>query len=80
MPAPVITRITVAGSQVTFAGSNGVAVGSYVVLAGANIATPRSQWLPLSTNFLNNTGPFTLVVPNAAGSSHPQRFFTLQVQ
>jgi hypothetical protein len=80
MPAPRITRITVAGSQVTLAGTNGVAVGNYVVLASANIKTPRNQWLPLSTNVLNNSGPFTFVVPNAAGPSHPLRFFTLQVQ
>ena len=80
VPAPVITRISVAGSQVTLAGTNGIAVDNYVVLTSANIATPRSQWLPLSTNFLNNTGPFTFVVPNAAGPSNPKRFFALEVQ
>jgi hypothetical protein len=80
IPAPVITNITVAGSQVTLAGTNGIAANNYIVLASTNMATPLSQWLPLSTNFLNNTGPFTFVIPNAAGPSRPQRFFALQVQ
>jgi hypothetical protein len=80
LPAPVITGITVAGSQVTLTGTNGIAVNNYVVLASTNIATPLSQWLTLSTNFLNNTGPFTFVVPNAAGPSFPRRFFTLLLQ
>jgi hypothetical protein len=80
VPSPLITRTTIAGSQVTLAVVNGIAVGNYVVLASADLATPLSHWLPLSTNFLNNTGPFTLVVPNATDAAHPQRFFTLQVQ
>jgi hypothetical protein len=80
VPTPVITGITVAGSQVTLTGTNGIAVGNYVVLVSTNIATPLSQWLPLSTNFLNNTGPFTFVVTNAAGPSYRKRFFALQVQ
>ena len=80
IPAPVITRITVAGSQVTLAGTNGIAANNYVVLGSTNVAIPLSQWLPLSTNFPNNTGPFTFVVSNAAGPSFPRRFFALQVQ
>jgi hypothetical protein len=78
VPVPVITSTVVSGSQLTLNGTNGMAVGNYVVLASSNITTPRSQWLPLSTNFLNNNGNFTFTVPNAAVV--PQRFFTLQVQ
>jgi hypothetical protein len=78
VPTPAITAIHVAGSQVTLTGTNGIAVNNYVVLASTNLATPLSQWLPLSTNFLNNNGSFTFVVTNAATPS--RRFFALQVQ
>jgi hypothetical protein len=80
LPNPVITNVVVSGSQLTISGTNGVAVNNYVVLASTNITTPRSQWIPLSTNFLNNTGPFTFVVPNAVTAANPVRFFSLQVQ
>jgi hypothetical protein len=80
VPAPFISKITVAGTQVTLAGTNGIAVSDYVILASTNVGTPKNQWLPLSTNFLDNTGPFTFVVPNAADASHPHRFFALRVQ
>jgi len=80
VPGPVITGITLSGSQVTISGTNGIAVNNYVVLASTNIATPLGQWVAVSTNFLNNTGPFTFVVPNAAGPSRPRRFFALRVQ
>ena len=78
VPKPYITSTIVSGSQLTLNGTNGMAVGNYVVLAGTDITTPLSQWLPLSTNFQNNTGPFTFAVPNAVSS--PNRFFALQVQ
>jgi hypothetical protein len=80
MRTPVITSTIISGSQLTVSGTNGVAVNNYVVLASANITTPRSQWIPLSTNFLGNTGEFTFVVPNAVTAANPFRFFTLQVQ
>jgi hypothetical protein len=78
MPTPVIRSTMVSGTQLTLAGTNAVAVNNYIVLASANITAPRSQWLPISTNFQDNTGPFSFVVPNAVSS--PYRFFTLQVQ
>jgi len=80
VPIPVITNTTIAGSQLTLKGTNGIAVGNYVVLAGTNLATPLSQWTPLSTNFLNYSGPFTFTVPNAVTVAYPVRFFRLQVQ
>lgn len=78
VPVPVITSTTVSGTQLTLLGTNGMAVGNYIVLASANVTTPLNQWLPIATNFLNNNGPFTFTVGSAATSS--QRFFTLQVQ
>lgn len=78
VPKPVITSTLVSGSQITLSGTNGMAVGNYVILASTDITTPLSQWLPLSTNFQNNTGPFTFVVPNAV--TNPNRYFALQEQ
>jgi hypothetical protein len=80
VPKPFITSTTVSGSQLTISGTNGMAVGNYVILANPDITTPLSQWLPISTNFQNNTGSFTFVVPNAVDGSIPNRFFALQVQ
>jgi hypothetical protein len=80
LPTPLITSTTFSGTQLTLAGTNAVAVNNYIVLASASITTPRSQWLPLSTNFLDTTGPFTFVVPNALSAANPVRFFSLQVQ
>jgi hypothetical protein len=80
VPRPVITSTVVSGTQLTLSGTNGMAVGDYVVLASANVATPLSQWLALATNFLNNSGAFTFNVPNAVTAANPARFFVLQVQ
>jgi hypothetical protein len=78
VPVPVITSTTISGTQLTLSGTHGMAVGSYVILASPAVSGPLNQWLPLTTNFLNNNGNFTFTVGNAATS--PQRFFTLQVQ
>lgn len=78
VPKPAITSTIVSGSQLTLNGTNAIAVYNYVVLASTDVTTPRSQWLPIATNFQNNTGPFTIVVPTAV--ANPLRFFTLQLQ
>jgi len=80
VPIPVITSTTISGSQLTLSGTNGMAVGNYIVLSSTDITTSLSQWLPLATNFQNNAGPFTFVVPNAVNAANPQRYFALQIQ
>jgi hypothetical protein len=80
VPQPVITTLAISGTQVALTGTNGMPSGTYLVLSSANVATALSQWLPIATNFLNNSGPFTFTLPNAVNPTQPQNFFALQLQ
>jgi len=77
--APRILSLNVDGGDVVIHGSNALAGDTCVVLRSADLAAPISSWTPVATNVLSASS-FTIVVPNEAGASFPQRFYALQVR
>jgi len=78
---PGLTGVSVSGPNLVLSATNGVAGGTYYVLAGTNLTSPPSQWTPVSTNILTTSGAFAVTVTNAApGTSAGPQFFILQTQ
>lgn len=77
---PGITGISLSDGNLVLNGTNGVSGQTYFVLTTTNLALPRNQWLPISTNVLNTSGNFTFTVTNAVTPGIPQSFYLLQTQ
>jgi 1,4-alpha-glucan branching enzyme len=77
---PGITGISLSGGNLVINGSNGVSGQTYYVLSATNLALPRSQWVPVTTNVLITSGNFTITATNAVNSNIPQAFYLLQTQ
>ena len=77
---PAITGISLSGSNLVIAGSNGFSGITYYVLTSTNLALPRSQWTPVATNVWSANGNFSLTVSNGVNGSVPQQFYLFQVQ
>ena len=73
---PVINKVTFAGGNIVFSGTNGVANTSYVVLSAASLTTPRNNWVPIETNSFDANGAFSVTNPVTPGV--PLRFFTIR--
>jgi len=74
---PGISAIAVSGNNMVLTATNGVAGGTYHLLASTNPASPLNQWTPVATNVLAGSGTFGITVTNAAVPPSP-RFFILQ--
>jgi autotransporter-associated beta strand protein len=74
---PVIGSITSSGSNLVMAGTNGVPLGSYVVLGSTNLALPLSNWTPILTNQFDGYGRFC--VTNIAPTNNSQNFYILEL-
>jgi hypothetical protein len=73
---PVITSVTLSGTEFILSGTNGGASGNYIVLSSTNIMTPLGSWIPLTTNaFVDGTFSFT----NTIDPGETQRYFTIQL-
>jgi fibronectin-binding autotransporter adhesin len=72
---PRFTRISVSGSTLNIAGTNGVASGAFILLETTNIAPPV-HWTPALTNSYNVNGAFNLST-NILNPATPDEFFTL---
>ena len=74
---PTITGITRSGNNIVVNGVGGQAGAEYRVLSAADVALPRSNWTPVSTNTFLGDGSF--VFTNAMDVGTPQRFFLIQL-
>jgi hypothetical protein len=74
---PVINSVALSEGNLIVSGTNGVANGSYVVLASTNVAAPLANWLPVATNAFSASGTFSFT--NAIDSVVPQRFYQLKL-
>jgi len=80
-PRPGITGISLSGTNVILAATNGAAGGTYYALTSTNLSQPLSQWLPVATNVLSAGRNFSITATNAANAGAPwQQFFILQTQ
>jgi hypothetical protein len=78
MPVPGISVVNLSGTNVILSATNGIAGGTYYVFSSTNLALPLSQWTPVATNVLSESGNFTTTVTNA--NTTTQQFFILQTQ
>lgn len=76
MPQPGFASLTLNGTNLVLAGTNGPANGSYTVLASTNVTLPLSNWSPLATRQFDGQGSFNFT--NALAPGIPQRFFQLR--
>jgi hypothetical protein len=72
---PAVTNITfLSGTNVTLSGTNGQSGDTYYLLTSTNLATPLSQWKPVSTNIAAGNG-FSFTATNVASLKDAHRFF-----
>jgi hypothetical protein len=80
-PPPGITGISLSGTDVVFAATNGAAGATYFVMSSTNVALPPRQWTPVATNLLTANGNFRITATNAAPARAPGwQFYLLQTQ
>ena len=77
IPAPVLTGISLAGTNLVVTVDNSATGGVYLVLMSTNLSLPLSNWTVLATNVANG-GNFTLTATNAVNPAAPNRFYLLQ--
>lgn len=77
---PSVVGITVAGTNITLNGSNGLAGRTYYLLTSTDASAPLSLWSPVATNVLDANGAFAITATNAVGPTDTSRFFILQAQ
>jgi uncharacterized repeat protein (TIGR03803 family) len=80
-PAPLgIASVSLSGTNLVLNGINGQSGATYYVLRSTNLFLPLSQWTPIATNALANSGNFTITVTNTVTTRTPQRFYILKLQ
>ncbi|PWU12979.1 MAG: hypothetical protein C5B50_20260 [Verrucomicrobia bacterium] len=80
LPAPGISSIELSGADVILSGTNGAAGGTYLVLDSPSSTSPLGQWVPIATNVLSASGPFTFVLTNSANGALGAQFFAIKAQ
>ena len=76
---PILSGITLAGTNLVFKGINNVAGSTNYVLMTTDFTLPKSQWTRIQTNLLSALGRFTITVTNTVNASIPGRFYLLQM-
>ena len=72
---PGFSAVSLSGTNLILAGTNGPPNANYSVLAATNVALPLSNWLSIATNQFDSSGGFSFT--NAIAPGIPQRFFQL---
>lgn len=72
-----ITHFALDGANVVATGTNGQAGAAYFLLESTNLATPKSQWLPVATNVLGASGDYTFIGTNAVTAGQAGQFYIL---
>jgi len=76
IPAPSITGISLAGTNLVLTATNGITNAVYSVLMSTNLLSPLANWTAVA-NYTATNGVFTLTATNAVEQSAPQRFYLL---
>ena len=79
VPAPVITGVSLAESNLILTVTNGITNAAYTVLTSTNASIPPTNWTALAT-YAATSGSFTLITTNAVNPSAPGQFYLLQEQ
>jgi hypothetical protein len=76
-PAPVITAQALAGSDLVWGGTCGIAGSTYHVLASTNVGRWCTNWVCVATNTFGADGSFA--VTNALAPAQRNQFYCIQV-
>ena len=79
VPAPLISGVTLAGSNLVVSAANCATGGYYVVRTSLNLSVPLTNWTALATNVAGG-GNFTLTATNAVNQTGAGQFYILQEQ
>jgi hypothetical protein len=79
IPAPLITSISLAGTNLVLNAANCITGGVFTVLMSTNLTLPLTNWTALATN-VSNGGNFTFTATNAVNPAVPVQFYLLQEQ
>jgi len=75
-PQPHITSVSLSGSSLVIAGTNGLAGESFSVLNTTNLTTPLNLWTLVTTNTF---GGSSFSVTNTVNPGAPQDYYILRV-
>jgi rhamnogalacturonan endolyase len=73
---PVIAQLMIDGGNLIIAGTGGIPVWNYYVLASTNLASPN--WTAIATNQFDASGNFNFT--NLSRADFPQVYYRIQVQ
>jgi len=68
LPQPAIAGISVAGGNLVFSGTNGLATGGFSIWSSTNLATPPAGWQQIGTGSFDGNGNFSVTNPMNAGA------------
>lgn len=77
-PPPVIVAPGLSGTNLIFAGTNGVPGWPCLVLTTTNLIQPLSAWEVIGTNVFDGSG--SLAFTNGFSAGTPQRFYRLEMR
>ena len=77
VPKPLISDVTLSGTNLVCTVTNGSVGASYRILASVNPAAPLSTWTPIATNTFSTSGNFTVTIPILPG--FPNRCYLLSI-
>ncbi len=77
---PVISSLSLEGTNAVLNAANGFAGNTWSVLESANLTLPLAEWTPVATNTLSADGNFSIKATNAVNPEAAQGFYVLQQQ
>ncbi len=77
-PHPTITTVSLSGTNLVLAGTNGYSGGGYYVLTSTNVTNHLNTWTRLLTNSFDTNGNFS--VTNSSSTTNTAGFYVIQLQ
>ncbi len=77
MPSPVVTGVSLLGTNLTLTVTNGITNAVYSLLMQTNITVALTNWTTVAS-YTATSGVFTYIATNAVDASAPQRFYRLK--
>ena len=77
LPTPRITGFSRSGTNLIFAGTNGLADGPYTLLMSTNVTLALTNWTAMVTNTFDSNGCLALTLTNGVDPNAPQQFYIL---
>jgi hypothetical protein len=74
---PIFTNVSLSGTNLILAGTNGSPTQAYYLLASSNLLQSVTSWPPVATGLFDSSGNFTVTNPISPGFK--QHFYRIQV-